>query len=203
MRFDPELLIWLAGTAVLLGPVMVLLVRRRHSWPYLVCFFVLAVYLSIVARETLVYHSLPAFEGRSADFDAYANVVPGRAGPGTWSSFDLEQVIINILLGVPLGFGLNFVRLVRARTLPWVALGFGFTIEAVQLVSSLIVGHPRHIADVNDLLLNAAGVAAGYVLFRVFARAYSAASRRRHALGGTLFTYVRSATLRDGGAGPR
>ena len=99
--------------------------------------------------------------------------MPGKAGPHSWSGFDLEQVVINILLGVPLGFGLNFLKVFRLRTLPWAALGLGFTIEALQLVSSLIAGHPRHIADVNDMLLNAFGVAVGYALFRGLAGLYT------------------------------
>jgi glycopeptide antibiotics resistance protein len=164
--FDLALLLWIVGTVVLLSPVLIVLRRRGHSWPYLVSFLIVTVYLSLVARETLVFFSLPADIFPNPGFSKYVNLVPGKAGPHSWSGFDLKQVIINILLGVPLGFGLNFLKVVRLRTLSWAALGLGFTIEALQLVSSLIAGHPRHIADINDLLLNAFGAAVGYAFFR-------------------------------------
>jgi glycopeptide antibiotics resistance protein len=164
--FDLALLLWIVGTVVLISPVLLVLRRGGHSRPYLLSFLVVIVYLSLVARETLVFFSLPAYIFPNPGFSKYVNLVPGKAGPHSWSGFDLKQVIINILLGVPLGFGLNFLKVVRLRTLPWAALGFGFTIEALQLVSSLIAGHPRHIADVNDMLLNAFGVVVGYGVFR-------------------------------------
>jgi glycopeptide antibiotics resistance protein len=203
MRFDLELLIWLAGTAVLVSPVLFVLRRRGHTWPYLVAFFVLTVYLSLVARETQVYHSVPGDESSTYGFSSYVNLVPGMASPHHWSGFNLEQVFINILLGVPLGFGLNFVRLVRLRTLPWIALGFGFAIEVLQLLVSLIVGHPRHIADVNDMLLNASGVVIGYSLFRAFAWVYWSATCRRHRHPGGLLAYLDALTARGRGGKPR
>jgi glycopeptide antibiotics resistance protein len=202
--FDVTLLLWIVGTAAVVGPVLAVLRRRGHSCPYLVSFLVVTVYLSLVARETLVFFSLPADIFASPGFSEYVNLVPGSPGSRPWSSFDLDQVIINILLGVPLGFGLNFLKVVRLRTLPWAAFGLGFTIEALQLVSSLIAGHPRHIADVNDMLLNAFGVVVGYALFRGLAGLRALVSARgdrapvtmgQHRRGG-LGTYLAAVMTR-------
>jgi glycopeptide antibiotics resistance protein len=176
MRFDLELLVWLLGTfAILTIPVFVLR-RRGHGWPWLFFFFVLLVYLSLVARETLVYHGVDGRyfgEPRIRDISQYVNLVPGRAGPHDWDRFDMEQVVLNVVLGFPLGFGITLVWPLRLRALPWLALGFGAAIEVLQFISSLAVGSPRHIADINDVLLNAAGVTVGYGVFRGSAWVYS------------------------------
>jgi glycopeptide antibiotics resistance protein len=198
MRFDLGLLSWVAGTMAMLVLLLPVLRGRGHTWSYVLSLFVVVMYLSLVARETLVYHSLPGDESFPYGFSSYVNLVPGRAGPNPWSSFNREQVFINILLGVPLGFGLNFLRRVQVRTLPWIALGFGFTIEALQLVSSLIVGHPRHIADINDLLLNAFGVALGYAVFRGIARVYSLLWARDEARAGGPVCHLAAVMARTG-----
>lgn len=75
----------------------------------------------------------------------------------------------NVAAFVPLGV---LAPAVSARWRSWVrVLGLGLAvslaIEVAQLAVSLVVGHPYRQADVDDLLLNVAGTAAGFALWRL------------------------------------
>ena len=77
------------------------------------------------------------------------------------------DVLDNVMLLLPLGVFLAL--LARARSARRVALtGFGLSlvIETTQLVLDVTVSTGR-VADINDLLGNTIGAAAGYALFRL------------------------------------
>jgi len=110
-------------------------------------------------------------------FMSRVNFIPGDLGAyGIF--FDSRQLILNVLLAVPFGFGVNFVLQPGRIGIGWLTLAFGVAIECLQLAISLTLGYAYRVIDVNDVLLNALGVLIGYVLFCVFAKVYLTVIRR-------------------------
>lgn len=80
-------------------------------------------------------------------------------------SYAIHELGGNILLTVPLGFGIPLLTRLKTRQLPWLALAAGLSPELAQLILCLLVGGNYHSVDINDILLNAIGVLLGYGLF--------------------------------------
>ncbi len=89
-----------------------------------------------------------------------------------------REIFLNILMTLPFGLGIPFVSRVNGRRLPWIALAVGLGIELSQLAVSLAIGVAYRGVDINDVLLNALGVLAGYRVFRGLAWAYTALARK-------------------------
>ncbi len=106
------------------------------------------------------------------------------------------QILQNIFLTIPFGFGINFIARLRARDFLWLAAAVGLATELSQLLVSLIfVGGAYRGVDINDVLLNAAGVLLGYGLFRLFALGYLAITRKVRLEAKGLFGYIREVTV--------
>lgn len=115
-------------------------------------------------------------EMRRANVWANINPVPFRFGSDYADPIG-RQALGNLLLGVPLGFGLPFVARVRTRSMVTVAVLFGVVIEVVQLFLNVLgIAFPARTVDVNDAILNAAGAMLGFGVFaacrRVCTRAW-------------------------------
>jgi glycopeptide antibiotics resistance protein len=104
---------------------------------------------------------------------AHNNLVPlvsliHAIGTGTNPSV-VHQSIGNFLMLLPLGLYLPLLvpraRHVAATVL--VGLGVSLAVEFGQLAISAILGYTYKIADVDDVILNTAGVAVGYGIYRV------------------------------------
>lgn len=90
-----------------------------------------------------------------------------------------EQLVLNVLLTVPFGFGLPFIGRIRARDVPLIGVLVGTAIELAQLTAdALYLALPTWSVDVNDVLLNAIGVWLGYIAFIVSAVGYARGSSR-------------------------
>ncbi|WP_370000428.1 VanZ family protein [Paenibacillus sp. RC84] len=83
--------------------------------------------------------------------------------------WDDAQIYNNILLSVPFGFGLPFLRKVSFKRMLLAGVMFGLAIEGAQLVLSLLIRAAYRTVDVNDVLLNFIGVMVGYGCYRLFA----------------------------------
>jgi glycopeptide antibiotics resistance protein len=82
----------------------------------------------------------------------------------------------NVALGGPFGFLLPFVvPVLEWRRMVLRGLFFGAAIELLQLLIALLYGFAYRIIDVNDIILNFAGVMTGYALLRGIASLYRAA----------------------------
>lgn len=88
-----------------------------------------------------------------------------NAVPFSASSFDVTAYLLNVVLLLPLGFLLPLIWPAYNRFFRVAAYGAGFSllIELSQLVNI-------RSTDIDDLLLNTLGAAAGFLLFRLFAR---------------------------------
>ncbi|WP_459874557.1 VanZ family protein [Calditerricola satsumensis] len=99
---------------------------------------------------------------RKLKFSSGINLIP----------FDInivnEQVLYNILLTVPFGFGLPFLLNVTKIRLMIYGVSFCVVIESLQLIISLFLGFPYRTIDINDVILNVFGVILGFMIFKVF-----------------------------------
>lgn len=156
--------------------VVLLRARKQATIVYLACLTVFSIYLYKVLDYTLFqFQSLLLLKrfvpdlllNGIADEDS-VNLVP----LATLSQGDLRTSLLNILLMVPFGFGLPF--LTRLRMLQIVGIGAlsSICIELLQLATGLWAHVTFRVADVNDVIFNTAGVAAGCLLFVGFARMF-------------------------------
>jgi len=98
------------------------------------------------------------------------NLTPFFLGGDAMSS---EQLLYNVLVTVPFGFGLAFVRRMGIVSTLAVGLVFATTIEAAQLLANVLrVAIPNWSVDINDVVLNSLGVVVGVAAFVLASRLY-------------------------------
>jgi glycopeptide antibiotics resistance protein len=163
---------------------LVLLRQRRRGWLRLVGLTLFGLYLLALANLVIFPVYLPQ------PWPAYAswqdlwftlrqdsNLVPFYYGhmladvsAGRLAAvFLLREIVGNFLLTLPFGLGISLLVPMRPRQVMWLALGVGLGLEGAQLLILVLIGPALHAVDINDVLLNALGVLAGYALFRLTA----------------------------------
>lgn len=163
LRFNN--LVMALGLFVLAGLCLYLRRVKGKEYQYLTLLSVFLVYIMYVLRFTLF--PIPLSVEQAFQFNA--NLVPFRLDPHT--RLLGREVLLNILLSVPLGFGLPFLIRVRLKEALVAGTGFGLVVETSQLLISLGIGYAYRVFDVNDLIFNFTGVMMGYGGFLLFAQA--------------------------------
>ena len=108
------------------------------------------------------------------------NLIPFNFG----RLFDVSSFIIlwellgNILLTVPFGFGINFILTLGPGFILPLSLFSGLLIETSQFLFSLLLGISYRSVDINDVILNFLGSLLGFGMFYLFAWLYTALFRR-------------------------
>jgi glycopeptide antibiotics resistance protein len=174
--------------------VLIFLRRKNKSLLYMIFFSLFWLYLMQVVSVAV----FPFPIGISAqNFKPSINLIPfdfGFCDPrGIEQCF--RQIYENVLLTIPFGFGINFIARLKPRHIFWLAAGVSMTLELVQLAISLIFRTPFRVVDINDVLLNAAGVLLGYGGFRIFAAAYSFVIRQFQLQPAHLFACIHDIVL--------
>jgi glycopeptide antibiotics resistance protein len=152
--------------------------RRGLGWWTWALGIAAITHLSAVAAVTLF--PLPAQaevieEGRRFQ-SASNNLVPFRSLANAIASGGypavIHQSLGNFVMLLPLGvYGPLLWRPMRSwKAALAVALMVSLGIELLQLGISGFLGYTYKIADIDDLILNAAGVMAGYLVLRVLGR---------------------------------
>ncbi|MDX2074966.1 MAG: VanZ family protein [bacterium] len=184
--------VWFIALGILIV-TLIILWRKKHSLSYLLCFSFFGIYLVYGIGKVFfpIYIS-----GRFVDVMRQQpslldiNLIPFYFGPFTTLSDALSGLILNIILTVPFGFGLNFIMRVRAKNFIWLAPAVGFGIEITQLIISLILRYPYRVIDINDALMNTLGVWIGYAIFRLFSWIYRWATKHFHIKHEGLSAYI-------------
>lgn len=179
MTINFDLSAWLIGF-LLLAVLLLFLRRRDRSLSYLFFFSLFWVYLLLVAQGAVfpIYIDPAWANGMRGHFMDNVNLKPFYFGPFTPLSHALPGLVLNTLLTMPAGFGISFITRFRPANLPWLVAVFGFGIEGMQLLISLILGYPYRTIDINDVIFNSLGVLLGYGVFKVFAWLYAGLTRR-------------------------
>lgn len=152
--------------------------RRGYGWWTWGIGVAAIAHMSVVASVTLFPLPVqPEVIAQGRDLQAARhNVVPlasllNAVATGNHPSV-ISQSTGNLLMLAPLGL---YGPLLWARMRSWkVAVGVGMatslTVELLQLGISTYLGYTYKIADIDDVILNTAGVALGYLAFRAAAR---------------------------------
>jgi glycopeptide antibiotics resistance protein len=154
---------------------LVLLLRRRGVPAVQFCIAAFCAYLAGVAALTvfpivLDRHLVHAMRVDGTTIAQGLNLVPLKGiSAGSYSS---SQVAGNFVLGVPFGFGLPFVGVRSSwKVLAW-GLLFALAIEGAQFALNLAYGFAFRVVDINDVILNFAGVVAGLLAFLLVSAPY-------------------------------
>jgi glycopeptide antibiotics resistance protein len=193
--------VWPLGLLTLLA-VLVILRHRRHSLPYLFFFIIFWLYIMAAVDKTffpLQINGLYVDVMRKAPLFSQVNLVPFSFSTHGLSVAGYLVLTYNILLSIPLGFGVNFLRRTGMKELLWLAFTVGFGIEAMQFVMTLLLRYPYRVADINDVWLNALGVFVGYGSFQVFAWLYREIDFRLSIKRGRLLAYLSAVADRCSG----
>ena len=165
--------------ALLVGATYVVLARRAGLAPSTI-WVGLATIAHIAAVVALTLFPLPVQreviqEGRalqlaSNNFIPVVNTIDAIA-QGMQSAV-LRLTLGNIAALAPLGVYGPFLwpRLRRAQAVLMAGIGASLAVEAAQLLISTALGYTYRIADVDDVIFNAAGVMLGYAVYRLLAR---------------------------------
>lgn len=151
--------------------LLIVLWRRQRSLPYLLFFSILWLYLLVVV-STVIFPIVIDPQGGQASLFSEINLLPLYFGACSVAFSCLKDVLLNILLTVPFGFGINFLLRVKPRSFLWLAPSIGLVLELSQLIVVVVFRSRFHAIDINDAIFNAIGVLIGYALFRLFAWVY-------------------------------
>ncbi len=160
----------LIGLSILVCLLFVLR-GRRQSLPYLLFFSIFWLYLLVIV-STVIFPIVINLEGGQASLFPSMNLLPFYFGDCFIPFNCLKDVVMNILLTIPFGFGINFLTRVKPRSFFLLAPAVGLVLELSQLLVLFVFQSWFHAIDINDAIYNAIGVLIGYAIFRVFAWAY-------------------------------
>ena len=143
-------------------------VRLNKSKMYLFFFSIFFFYILNVVKFTL----FPIIVGTSfAEEMKETTTIASNINLIPFNYQYIAQTLLNILLPVPFGFGLPYVkRKMNFKTIVGCGLLFTLLIETAQLIISFIIGYAYRIIDINDVLANLFGVILGYIAFLLFSK---------------------------------
>jgi glycopeptide antibiotics resistance protein len=161
--------IYVLGTIGVLFCILLILLKKigKKSNVYLLFFAIMYIYLCAVIDVT--------------QFPIYATdgMRVAMGGQNVWREMNLIpfqsiiqspsiDAILNIIMTIPLGFGLPFLVKTGWKRVVLSGVGIGIAIEIVQLISALIIGFTFRNVNIDDVIMNLFGTIAGYILFLFF-----------------------------------
>ncbi len=175
---NPIKLLYFFPIPLIIGLLILTLVIRRcrkRSWSYLLGLALFGLYLLAVIE--ILFFPIPVPANWPANLTwketlqslSQINWIPFNYGPMFFhltSLFKFRDIIANILLTIPFGFGICFLLPLRNKQILLTAVGAGLALEGTQLLMKLSLGVFFHTVDITDVLTNALGVLAGSGLYR-------------------------------------
>jgi glycopeptide antibiotics resistance protein len=125
--------------------MLIILWIRTRNLSFVTCAAIFGIYLLFVIDKTFFPIHIAggvADNMRSMPFMSGINLIPFNFRYPSELSGIIRELALNFALLVPFGFGIRFLIPFRAKNVLWLALAVGISIEAVQLVISLIIGYP-------------------------------------------------------------
>ena len=147
--------------------------RQKHRVSTVIFLSIFFIYLFFAIE--IVFFPIwvdNGFANRTEGFRYGINLIPFNWDMSFIPHIVIMQIVQNILLTVPFGFGISFVMKLKPRDFLWISLALGIGIEFIQFCISYVVGYTYRVIDINDAILNTLGVVIGYALFRVFGRVF-------------------------------
>lgn len=172
-----------------LAILLVILRRRGRGFSYLFFFSVFWIYLLYVV--SVILFPFPIFgDQTNVAFKPRINLIPFYFGSCEMLNLCIRDIVGNILLTIPFGFGISFITRIKAKDFVALAFAVGLTFECAQLLMSFVFKIAFRTIDINDVLLNATGVLIGYGFFKIFSTAYLKIRQGLNMKGEGMFAYV-------------
>jgi glycopeptide antibiotics resistance protein len=155
---------------IVLIPILIVFRAKGKSAPRLFIFSIMWVYLLLVIGLTIfpIPYNGDFLTLKPIDQLGWVlsriNWIPFHNLNWYNSKILLIEYINNILLTIPFGILINFFAKLNWKNIFWVSLGSGLAIETSQFIMSLFFG-PYRTVDINDVIFNATGTFAGYLLY--------------------------------------
>lgn len=177
-----------------LGMALFLRLKKKKSLVYSLFFTTFFVYLYKVLDYTLLQfqsllllqHFLPNLMLNGIEAGRTVNLIP----LATLTPEDVKTSLLNIIMMMPFGFGLPFITNFRFKKIVIAGLLFSIVIELLQLITGFTANTTFRVADINDLIFNSVGVAAGYVLFTQFLLVFRRVSRNWKISANPILQYI-------------
>ena len=167
--------------------VLIVLWKRDQSPSYRFFFSIFWIYLMGVI--SVVAFPFP-IDIPNPNFKPSINLIPFYFGNCGMISLCLRDSYENILLTIPFGFGVSFILRLKPKNIIWLALAVGFAFETVQLIISFTFKSAFRSVDINDVILNAAGVLFGYGIFKILGWLYLFAIQKFDLQPKHIFFYI-------------
>lgn len=180
---------WILYSFIILYLLIIFLLKFRFkkSYTYILFFSIMYVYLYHLINIT----QFPIY------IDDFQREVLG--GQNVWKEMNLIPFknvfymasILNIIMTIPLGFGLPF--LIKHNLKKVVIIGFfaGFFLEAMQLLTALYAGYTFRVIDINDLIFNWLGTLIGYlIVFKLFKYLFDYFVKKLEIKQNTIIRYI-------------
>ena len=140
---------------------------RKKSTPYLICFLIMYIYVCELIN--LTQFPIYATEGMKAAMGEQnvwreMNLIPFKTIIGNLSI----DLLLNIIMTLPLGFGLPFLITCSWKKVIFSGILVGALCEIGQLSSALWIGFTFRHVNIDDIILNFFGTLLGYALFKIF-----------------------------------
>jgi glycopeptide antibiotics resistance protein len=174
---------------VLLAVILLFMRVRKHDFWYLLFFSIFWLYLLFVV-SVIVFPIVPLHGNDLEVFKPSINLVPFYFGGCYMPETCIRNVLGNILLTIPLGFGISFVARIKPRNILWLGILTGFIFEMTQLALSLMFHSAFRASDINDVILNAIGIWLGYGFFKIFGYLYLSITKRFEINHKYLLAYI-------------
>lgn len=176
------------------GIVTFLRLKKKRSLVYLIFFTIFYVYLFKVLDYTLlqfqslvlIKHFMPGLMLNGIAAGKSLNYIPLI----TLAPEDLKTSLLNILLLVPLGFGLPFITNFCMKKVVIIGALLSIAIELSQLITGLMGKITFRVTDINDVIFNIIGVAIGYILFVGFVHIFYHLSRNWKISANPVWRYI-------------
>jgi len=165
---------FLLGLSILV--ILIIILRSaKKSWPYLFFFSTFWIYSMFLVG--LVVFPIPLvapipIDKLGVSFQSALSEI--HLIPHNYQDFDhfstytTFEILANVLLTIPFGFGILWVWPSLSNKMLLVALMVGLVNETAQFILSIIWGFNIRVVDINDVILNSTGVLIGYFLFLIF-----------------------------------
>ena len=186
-------------TGLLVLGLFVFIKRKNYTSSHLFSLFVFGFYILMVMGVTLFPIPIIGWGSVSPDLKLSSiNLEPFNFGRlfEHHSFLILRELVGNILMTIPFGFGINFITKVRPRYYLPISLMTGLVIEITQFIFTLLFVVSYRSVDINDVILNFSGSLLGFVLFYLFALFYLFLIRRTGAKPGGFLNYMQQICCR-------
>lgn len=147
---------------------------KKKSLTYILFFSVFYIYILQVINLTQFPIIIHDENNASSVTEAISNnvyLIPFQGGFNL-SYFMSTPVLLNILMTIPFGFGVNFIAKTSLGKIIFMGVCLGVMIELLQFIVLIVNLFHLRLVMIDDVIFNFIGVMIGYFVFKVFARAY-------------------------------